>query len=94
LLTLVSVYWFTRTGASAARFLYEAAHSNLDWVAPSAVPSGWAVFNSDPVVRRIMDADHEIAHWSEFSEGGHFAGMEAGDLLVEDVRAFFRMVRA
>ncbi len=27
LLTNVSLYWFTRTGASAAHFLYESAHS-------------------------------------------------------------------
>ena len=94
LLTLVSVYWFTRTGASAARFLYESAHSDLDWVAPSAVPTGWAVFNTDPVVRRLMDPDHNIAHWSDYTEGGHFAAMEAGELVVEDLRAFFRKVTA
>ncbi len=93
LLTNISIYWFTRTGATAARFLYEAAHSNLGWVAPSSVPSGWAVFNNDPVVRRIMDADHRVGHWSEFAEGGHFAAMEAGDLLVQDVRTFFRGLR-
>jgi epoxide hydrolase len=94
LLTLISIYWFTRSGSSAARFLYEAAHSQLDWVAPSAVPTGWAVFNASPVVRRIMDADHRIAHWSEFSEGGHVPAMEAGDLLVTDVRSFFRSLRS
>jgi len=94
LLTLVSVYWFTKSGATAARFLYEAAHSHLDWVAPSTVPSGWAVFNNDPVLRRIMDGDHKIAHWSEYSEGGHFPAMECGALLVDDVRAFFRSLRS
>jgi len=93
LLTNISIYWFTRSGASAARFLYESAHANLDWVAPSTVPSGWAVFNTDPVVRRIIDAEHQIAHWSEFGKGGHFAAMEAGDLLLEDVRVFFRGLR-
>jgi epoxide hydrolase len=92
LLTTISIYWFTRSGASAARFLYEATHSELDWAAPSGVPSGWAVFNTSPLLRRIMDPEHRIAHWSEFSEGGHFAAMEAGDLLLEDVRAFFRTV--
>jgi pimeloyl-ACP methyl ester carboxylesterase len=93
LLTNVSLYWFTRSGASAARFLYEAAHSDLDWVAPSAVPNGWAVFNTHPVMRRIMDPGHQIAHWSDFSEGGHFAAMEAGELLLTDVRSFFRSLR-
>lgn len=94
LLTNISIYWFTRSGATAARFLYEAAHSGLDWVAPSNVPSGWAVFNSTPVMRRFMDPGRQIPHWSEFSEGGHFAAMEAGDLLVGDVRSFFRSLRS
>ena len=43
LLTNVSLYWFTGTGASAAQFLYEAAHAH-DWPGPSDVPQGWAVF--------------------------------------------------
>ena len=93
LLTTVSLYWFTRSGATAARFLYEAAHSGHGWLAPSDVPSGWAVFNSSPVVRRIMDPEEKIAHWSEFAEGGHFAAMEAPELLVADIRAFFRKLR-
>ncbi|MEA5363316.1 epoxide hydrolase [Amycolatopsis sp., V23-08] len=94
LLTTVSLYWFTRSGATAARFLYEAAHSGHGWLAPSDVPAGWAVFNSSPVVRRIMDPEEKIEHWSDFTEGGHFAAMEAGELLVADVRAFFRKLRA
>jgi hypothetical protein len=32
-------------------------------------------------------------HWSEFDRGGHFAAMEAPDLLVDDVRTFFRRLR-
>ncbi|MEU5258720.1 epoxide hydrolase family protein [Amycolatopsis sp. NPDC021455] len=93
LLTNVSLYWFTRSGASAARFLYEAAHSGHGWLAPSDVPAGWAVFNTSPVVRRIMDPDEKIAHWSDFAEGGHFAAMEEPELLVADIRAFFRGLR-
>jgi hypothetical protein len=32
-------------------------------------------------------------HWSEFGRGGHFAAMEEPDLLVGDVREFFRKLR-
>jgi hypothetical protein len=28
-------------------------------------------------------------HWTEFSRGGHFAALEAPDLLTDDIRAFF-----
>jgi pimeloyl-ACP methyl ester carboxylesterase len=92
-LTNVSVYWFTRTGASAAGFLYESAHSAEGWVPPSAVPRGWAVFNRDPLLRRVFDPEHSIAHWSEFDAGGHFPAMETPDLLVGDIREFFSKVR-
>jgi epoxide hydrolase len=34
-----------------------------------------------------------IVHWSDFERGGHFAAMEAPDLLVGDIRAFFRALR-
>ena len=57
LLTNVSIYWFTRSGATAARFLSEAADSDLDWIAPSRVPNGWTVFDTDPILRRFMDPD-------------------------------------
>lgn len=90
LLTNVSLYWFTGSGASAARFLSEAAHSGLDWVAPSDVPEGWAIFNNHPAVRRTTDPDGAMRYWSEHEEGGHFAALEAPALLVDDLRAFFR----
>jgi epoxide hydrolase len=89
LLTNVSIYWFTRSGASAARFLYEGAHADVDWVA-AGVPAGWAVFNTDPLLRRVIDPNHQIQHWTEHHEGGHFAAMETPDLVVEDLRHFFR----
>jgi pimeloyl-ACP methyl ester carboxylesterase len=93
LLTNVSIYWFTDTGGSSAQFYYEGAHSQLDWLTPSTAPQGWAVFNTDPIMRRLMNPESKIAHFSEFEEGGHFPAMEAPDLLVADVRAFFRRLR-
>jgi epoxide hydrolase len=92
LLTNVSIYWFTGTGASAARFLYETAHST-EWGAPGEAPQGWALFAAQPFVRAMMDPNHEIEHWSEFDRGGHFPAMEVPDLLVGDVREFFRGLR-
>ena len=89
LLTNVSIYWFTGTGASAARFLYETAHST-EWGAPGEAPQGWALFAAQPFVRAMMDPDHENEHWSEFERGGHFPAMEVPDLLVGDMREFFR----
>lgn len=93
LLTDVSIYWFTGTAASSSRLYKETQRA---WGAPveySAVPHGVAVFPGDPGVRRIAEREHKVVHWSEYDRGGHFAAMEAPDLFVEDVRAFFRLVR-
>jgi epoxide hydrolase len=93
LLTNVSLYWLTRTAGSSARMYHESARL---WGQPperSEVPSGVAVFPNDPGIRRFDEREHNVVHWSEFDRGGHFAAMEAPDLLVGDVRAFFRPLR-
>ena len=87
LLTTVSLYWFTRSGATAAHTLYEQAHSS-DWGAPPDVPQGFAVFSADATVRKLVPAPPD-AHWSEFSRGRHFPAMEAPAELAADLRAFF-----
>jgi pimeloyl-ACP methyl ester carboxylesterase len=93
LLTNISIYWLTNTGGSSAGFYYEDAHAGRDWASPSQVPQGWAIFNTDPIMQRLMNPQGTIAHFSEFVEGGHFPAMEAPDLLIGDMRAFFRQVR-
>jgi pimeloyl-ACP methyl ester carboxylesterase len=93
LLTNVSIYWFTGAGATAANFIYESYHSAAAWASPSDVPRGMAVFNADPILHKVIDPERAIGHWSEFDRGGHFAAMEAPDLLVQDIRAFFRDLR-
>ncbi|KOX22126.1 epoxide hydrolase family protein [Nocardiopsis sp. NRRL B-16309] len=93
LLTNVSLYWFTRSGASSAQFYYESEHSGLGLAMAADVPSGWAVFDTHPLMRRVMDPWKAIGHWSEFTEGGHFPAMEVPELLADDIRAFVRGVR-
>jgi pimeloyl-ACP methyl ester carboxylesterase len=93
ILTNISLYWFTGTGASAAHFLYEAAHAAPEWGAAPTTPAGIAAFGADPLTRRLLDPDHKLAHWSEFERGGHFPAMEVPELLVGDLRKFFRQLR-
>jgi epoxide hydrolase len=97
LLTNISVYWFTRSGASAATFIYENAHAAHHWsAAPTRppAPQGLAQFGADDgLLRRVMDSEHRIGHWSQFDRGGHFPAMEVPDLLVDDLRAFYRRFR-
>ena len=81
------------TAGSSANCYYETAHAGA-WGASerSSVPTGVAVFPMDVSIRSTLEPEHTIVHWSEFDRGGHFAALEAPDLLVDDVRAFFRTV--
>jgi pimeloyl-ACP methyl ester carboxylesterase len=96
MLTNVTVYWLTGTAGSSARLYLEAARSGT-WgpPAPSTVPTGVAVFPCEiaPPIRRFAEQSNNIVHWSEFDRGGHFAAMEEPDLLIGDIRQFFRQFR-
>ncbi|MFI6027043.1 epoxide hydrolase family protein [Amycolatopsis magusensis] len=91
LLTNVMLYWLTGTAASSSRLYYETAHAGA-WsaAAKSPVPTGVAVFPHDVSIRRAVELEHTVVHWAEYDRGGHFAAMEAPDLLASDIREFFR----
>ncbi|HEY1180644.1 MAG TPA: epoxide hydrolase [Phytomonospora sp.] len=93
LLANATLYWLTGTGATSAHLYYEVRAAPVDPPGPGGVPTGVAVFPTDPAIRRLMERDHNVVHWSEFDRGGHFAALEAPELLVGDVRAFFRTLR-
>ncbi|HZA82356.1 MAG TPA: epoxide hydrolase N-terminal domain-containing protein [Actinomycetes bacterium] len=93
LLTNVMLYWLTGTAGSSARLYYENLHAGFVPPQPVTVPVGVAVFAQDYAIRRYGEQSNHIVHWSEFDRGGHFAAMEAPDLLVGDVRSFFRGLR-
>ena len=104
LLTNVSIYWFTEGGASAAHSVYEgmqafrefasrSAEPTEGWEAPTPPPVGVAVFAADMSVRRDVDPYGMYTSWHEYDAGGHFPAMEVPELLVDDIRAFFRLVR-
>jgi len=91
LLANVTAYWLGRNAAAAAHLLYDARHADRDWGAQPRAPQGWAVFGGGGgVVRQLIDPQHEISHWTEYPEGGHFAALEAPESFVNDVRTFFR----
>jgi hypothetical protein len=93
ILTNVTLYWLTGTAGSAARLYKEAASSWGQPVQRCAVPAGMAVFPGDATVRVFAEREHNIIHWSEFDRGGHFAALQVPDLLVQDIRTFFRQLR-
>jgi pimeloyl-ACP methyl ester carboxylesterase len=94
LLTNVMLYWLTGTAGSAARIYYERAHADY-WGTPpepSTTPTALAVFPRDNFIplRHIADRTNNIVQWTEYDRGGHFAAMEQPELLVSDIRTFFR----
>jgi pimeloyl-ACP methyl ester carboxylesterase len=92
MLTNVMLYWLTGTAGSSANLYYEGKHAG-QWPERSAVPTGVAVFAEDIAIRRYAEQSNTIVHWSDFDRGGHHAAMEAPDLLIADVRHFFRQFR-
>ena len=94
IITNVAIYWLTNTAASAARFYYENKHAEQP-TGPSTVPIGLASFAFDfRPIRRFAERDHaNIASWSEFDRGSHWAAHDAPDLLTGDLRSFFRTLR-
>ncbi|MGW5462964.1 epoxide hydrolase family protein [Streptomyces sp. NPDC003996] len=99
LLTNVMLYWLTGTAGSSARIYYERAHVTGDraWqpAEPSTAPTAVAVFPADPQIplRHKAERTENLVRWTEFDRGGHFAALEEPDLLIDDVRAFFRQLR-
>ncbi|HEV7759111.1 MAG TPA: hypothetical protein VGO78_08985, partial [Acidimicrobiales bacterium] len=88
----------TGTVASSMRRYHDDAHGNDAGDAPAGpttVPTGVAMFADDfRSIRRFADRDHAgIVRWTTFDRGGHFAPHDAPDLLVPDIRAFFRPLR-
>jgi pimeloyl-ACP methyl ester carboxylesterase len=94
IVTNVAIYWLTNTAASAARHYYENAHATHP-TEPTTVPIGLASFAGDfRPIRRFAERDHaNIVSWSEFDRGSHWAAHDAPDLLLGDIRQFFRTLR-
>jgi hypothetical protein len=90
ILTNVTAYWLTGTAGSAARLYLESAAEG--WGARPAispVPTAVANFFGDRAIRGLAELSNRVTRWSQFTEGGHFASLQAPDLLISDLRAFF-----
>jgi pimeloyl-ACP methyl ester carboxylesterase len=90
-LTHMSVYWFTRTVASAVRLYREdyrtgAAYRDVPITAPVAV----AVFPQDfRTIRACAERSANLVRYTEMPRGGHFAYLTDPDLVLDDLREFF-----
>lgn len=94
LLTNITIYWATQTAASSTRIYYE------NRVAPPVngrvtVPTACALFPKEITTppRTWVEARYNLVRWTPMPQGGHFAALEQPELLVKDVREFFRGIR-
>lgn len=100
LLTNIMVYIVTRTFNTASWIYFgrrEEGHRTLSTDGSRVeVPTACALFPAEllawpprPYVERMFN----VQRWTEMPRGGHFAALEAPELLLPDVREFARTIR-
>ena len=96
LLTNVSVYWFTRTINSSTRMYYETSKAGMGSFGDTGdVPLGVSVFPKELMGarRRWVEPKFNLTFWADHEVGGHFAALEQPEVLLADIREFFRPLR-
>ncbi len=99
LLTLVSLFWHTESFWSSARLYYARFHDG--WEAQHdrspliEAPTAMAVFPGDLIFipRKVAEKVANVQRWEHMPAGGHFAPAEEPELVVHEVREFFRQFR-
>jgi pimeloyl-ACP methyl ester carboxylesterase len=98
LLTNIMIYWITQTINSSMRLYYE-AHAT-GWKGPDGkvtVPTGFTLSPIEGGLPRKWAEQFEqsfnVTHWNVMPSGGHFLALEEPELLVKDIRKFFRDLR-
>ena len=96
----ITLYWLTGTGASAARWYWEAGQAAARVAGKSppavAVPVGFTTFPGEifAAPRSWVEIMYPgLAYFSEVERGGHFAAWEEPKLFSDEVRAAFRSLR-
>jgi pimeloyl-ACP methyl ester carboxylesterase len=97
LLTNISLYWFTGTIGSSMRLYRENRLRPLRFAAGQRIspPLGVVAFPQEILMppREWVERVYNVARWTPMPRGGHFAAMEAPELLAAEIREFFRPLR-
>ncbi|MEV4253368.1 epoxide hydrolase family protein [Spirillospora sp. NPDC049652] len=84
----VTLYWLTRSGASAARIYYE-SHNSLDPELRVDVPSAITMYprDTEKVPRPwAQERYRQIVRWRSPERGGHFPSLEVPEHFVKDLQ--------
>jgi len=97
LLTNIMVYIVTRTFNTASWIYYGRREVGGRVLSPEGkrveVPTACALFPRELLAwppRSYAERIYNVTQWTDMPHGGHFAAMEAPDLLIEDIRNFSR----
>ncbi|WP_010219494.1 epoxide hydrolase family protein [Sphingomonas sp. PAMC 26621] len=99
LLDDIMLYWLPNTGASSARFYWEAMREMMAGGMPQMrmqTPTGISMFPGEQVRLSRRWAESRFAtllHFNEPARGGHFAALEQPSLFVGELRMTFRSIR-
>jgi pimeloyl-ACP methyl ester carboxylesterase len=97
LLTNVMIYLVTDTVGTAIWFYRGSADDASPARGKITVPTGFAAFPKEMTSleppKNVLERDFNLIHYTKMPRGGHFACLEQPQLLVGDVRDFFRKVR-
>ncbi len=96
-LTNIMIYLVTNTTGTSA-WMYRGRADEPDAVGKVTVPTGKAslpheIVNLDPP-RHVLERNYNLVHYTKMPRGGHFAFWEEPELMVTDVRQFFRPLRS
>ena len=70
-------------------------NTTFDTIDYITIPTAGAIFPHDIATppREWAERSYNIVRWTEMPKGGHFAAMEEPEMLVDDIRGFFRQFR-
>jgi len=92
----ISLYWFTNSATSSARY-YRANATRGFYAGRVELPVGVSVFPREifRAPRSWVEQNYpNLIHFSELPRGGHFAAFEQPQLFVDEIRTCFRKLRA
>ncbi len=98
----ITLYWLTRTGASAARSYWEdgqalaAAQAAGQAPPPVSLPVGFTTFPGEIWRTPRSWVEHSypnVTYFNEVDKGGHFAAWEEPELFATELRAAFKSLR-
>jgi pimeloyl-ACP methyl ester carboxylesterase len=96
LCTTATLYWATSAFTSSLRLYFEQFRKpwplEHERTPVLEAPTGFAIFPKDVVQlpQSVAETHTNLKRWTVMPRGGHFGAAEAPDLMVDELREFFR----